>query len=635
MVGVASSTKTEKKKKKKREKSERAMGEENAFVKTTKEEEEENAKSHRHKTNGKETTIYVGKIPSEISNERIQSILKTCGNLTEWKRTRDIEAPFRYKPFGFATFETLEGVLAAMRVLDGMQLYENVDDAMKARTETLLLNVNQATKMAAEKFNAEREEKGLGAKDGEEDYERKRKIEKIMKGEMDVDEDDDEKEKKTKKDKIDAAEFSEEDEEEIKSGAKRVTATITTTTTTTTTTKSSQEKLRTTSVLTNQISTNKSTSEGGTKTETTCAKTVGTMQQEDGEVVRMGEHHSNQGDNNVPAKPLTKRQREEKRREDEKRRIEQREFGRKERQWLDEERIILNERNKRMRRYRDEKNNVERTRASRRKRDDDDRQLNAWERDERDLDRRKRFRERELEAEEKDKQNEIEEIEEAKRDEEKRLEEERKKKLSLEKAKKEKTVKETTIAGFSKRKKTKSSEDGGAEADVQDDDDDDDDYTTKLNKKRRRQFVPIEYTEAEKRIVAAGLTVEHKDADDQDQRRFLEEEKKRKAALEASIMDKIPTKKNDVFNYDIDWGAFKTSGAESLCRKWVSKKTVELLGEEEDAVVDFVIEKLRERVDASVLLEELAVFLDEEAESFVLKLWRMIIYETLKFKSKS
>ena len=59
------------------------------------------------------------------------------------------------------------------------------------------------------------------------------------------------------------------------------------------------------------------------------------------------------------------------------------------------------------------------------------------------------------------------------------------------------------------------------------------------------------------------------------------------------------------------------------------------LGEEEDAVVDFVIEKLRERVDASVLLEELSVFLDEEAESFVLKLWRMIIYETLKFKSKS
>ena len=622
------------------------MGEENdnnnnAFVKTTTKEEEEEEETHHRRnrttTNGKETTIYVGKIPSEISNERIQSILKTCGNLTEWKRTRDIEAPFRYKPFGFATFETLEGVLAAMRVLDGMQLYENVDDAMKARTETLLLNVNQATKMAAEKFNAEREEKGLGAKDGEEDYERKRKIEKIMKGEMDVDEDDDEKEKKTKKDKIDAAEFSEEDEEEIKSGAKRVTATITTTTTTTTTTKSSQEKLRTTSVLTNQISTNKSTSEGGTKTETTCAKTVGTMQQEDGEVVRMGEHHSNQGDNNVPAKPLTKRQREEKRREDEKRRIEQREFGRKERQWLDEERIILNERNKRMRRYRDEKNNVERTRASRRKRDDDDRQLNAWERDERDLDRRKRFRERELEAEEKDRQNEIEEIEEAKRDEEKRLEEERKKKLSLEKAKKEKTVKETTIAGFSKRKKTKSSEDGGAEADVHDDDDDDDDddETTKLNKKRRRQFVPIEYTEAEKRIVAAGLTVEHKDADDQDQRRFLEEEKKRKAALEASIMDKIPTKKNDLFNYDIDWGAFKTSGAESLCRKWVSKKTVELLGEEEDAVVDFVIEKLRERVDASVLLEELAVFLDEEAESFVLKLWRMIIYETLKFKSKS
>ena len=582
---------------------------------------------------GKETTIYVGKIPTEITNNQIKSILKTCGNLSEWKRTRDIEAPYRYKPFGFATFESLEGVLAAMRVLDGMQLYENVDEQMKARTETLLLNVNQATKMAAEKFNAERQEKGLGAKDGEEDYERKRKIEKIMKGEMDDaeddDEDEDEKKKKAKKDDevVDAGEFS--DEEETRSGAKRAT------TTTTTTTKSSQEKLRTASMLTNQISTNKSTSEGGTKTETTGAKTAGTIQYEDGEVGR-----ANQADNNVPAKPLTKRQREEKRREDEKRRNEQREFGRRERQWLDEERFILNERNKRMRRQRDEKINLEQTRASRRKRDDDDRQLNVWERDERDLDRRKRFRERELEAEEKDRQNEIEEIEEAKRDEEKRLEEERKKKLNLEKAKKEKTVKETTIAGFSKRKKTKTSEDGGDagvdgnEDDDDDDDDDDADETIKLNKKRRRQFLPIEYTEAEKRIVASGLTVDHKDTDDQDQKRLLEEEKKRKAAIEQSIIDKIPTKKADVFSYDIDWSAFKTSGAESLCRKWVAKKTVELLGEEEDAVVDFVLEKLRERVDASVLLEELSVFLDEEAESFVLKLWRMIIYETLKFKSK-
>ena len=206
---------------------------------------------------GKETTVYVGKIPSEITNQQITSILKTCGNLSEWKRTRDIEPPdYKYKPFGFATFETLEGVLAAMRVLDGMQLYENVDEQLKARTETLLLNVNQATKIAAEKFNEERREKGLGEKDGEEDYERKRKIEKIMKGEMmDPAEDED----------ADAGEFSEEkeledkDEEDIQSGAKRAT------TTTTTTTKSSQEKLRTASMLTNQISTNKSTSAEGRK----------------------------------------------------------------------------------------------------------------------------------------------------------------------------------------------------------------------------------------------------------------------------------------------------------------------------------------------------------------------------------
>ena len=113
-------------------------------------------------TTGKETTVYVGKIPSEITNQQITSILKTCGNLSEWKRTRDIEPPdYKYKPFGFATFETLEGVLAAMRALDGMQLYENVDEQLKARTETLLLNVNQATKIAAEQKEKKKAKKQL------------------------------------------------------------------------------------------------------------------------------------------------------------------------------------------------------------------------------------------------------------------------------------------------------------------------------------------------------------------------------------------------------------------------------------------------------------------------------------------
>ena len=99
-------------------------------------------------------------------------------------------------------------------------------------------------------------------------------------------------------------------------------------------------------------------------------------------------------------------------------------------------------------------------------------------------------------------------------------------------------------------------------------------------------------------------------------------------------MDKIPTKKNDVFNYDIDWEHSKPPEP-NLYAGNGSAKNRRTSRRRRRRCRRFCYRKLRERVDASVLLEELSVFLDEEAESFVLKLWRMIIYETLKFKSKS
>ena len=54
--------------------------------------------------------------------------------------------------------------------------------------------------------------------------------------------------------------------------------------------------------------------------------------------------------------------------------------------------------------------------------------------------------------------------------------------------------------------------------------------------------------------------------------------------------------------------------------------------EEEPSLVEFIVEKVGEHVGAESMCEELQPVLDSEAEAFVIKLWRMLLYEILKLK---
>lgn len=64
---------------------------------------------------------------------------------------------------------------------------------------------------------------------------------------------------------------------------------------------------------------------------------------------------------------------------------------------------------------------------------------------------------------------------------------------------------------------------------------------------------------------------------------------------------------------------------------WVSSKIVEYLGEEEVQLRDFIVGKLREHCKPGDLLEELSVVMDVDAAlPFVLKLWRMLVYYSVK-----
>ena len=57
------------------------------------------------------------------------------------------------------------------------------------------------------------------------------------------------------------------------------------------------------------------------------------------------------------------------------------------------------------------------------------------------------------------------------------------------------------------------------------------------------------------------------------------------------------------------------------------------LEEEKPTLVDYIVSTTQEHVKTSTMLENLQAILDEEAEMFVLKMWRMLIFEVKKVET--
>lgn len=137
-----------------------------------------------------------------------------------------------------------------------------------------------------------------------------------------------------------------------------------------------------------------------------------------------------------------------------------------------------------------------------------------------------------------------------------------------------------------------------------------------------RQLKVINYSEEEQK---AGQQVSARDAKDKPS-------SKEKANAIKALIAKVPTETKAVFSYNISWDAFD-KGGEALSTKvrgWVATKTNQLLGVEEPSMIDFIMTQLQNHVSASKLLEEVEGVLDDEANPFVFKLYRMVIFESLK-----
>lgn len=100
-----------------------------------------------------------------------------------------------------------------------------------------------------------------------------------------------------------------------------------------------------------------------------------------------------------------------------------------------------------------------------------------------------------------------------------------------------------------------------------------------------------------------------------------------KRKLVSELIGRIPTDKNQLFAQKLDWSLLDENLMEKRIRPWVTKKIAEYMGEKEVELIDFVCTLLNDHKDGNALLKEVAIVLDEEAEKFVVHLWRLLIFE--------
>ncbi|KAI9340514.1 hypothetical protein BDR26DRAFT_1007450 [Obelidium mucronatum] len=103
----------------------------------------------------------------------------------------------------------------------------------------------------------------------------------------------------------------------------------------------------------------------------------------------------------------------------------------------------------------------------------------------------------------------------------------------------------------------------------------------------------------------------------------------RKQAI-AELVGSLPTGVNEICAWDVKWDFLEGGGdiVKTKIRSFVVKKVVETLGEENPDIVEFVMSAITKRKGAKYLVDELAGPLDVDAEVFVCKLWRMVMYES-------
>ncbi|GAM27320.1 hypothetical protein SAMD00019534_104950 [Acytostelium subglobosum LB1] len=93
------------------------------------------------------------------------------------------------------------------------------------------------------------------------------------------------------------------------------------------------------------------------------------------------------------------------------------------------------------------------------------------------------------------------------------------------------------------------------------------------------------------------------------------------------IIDSIPADKEALLSLKMGWDTIERLNiVDNKMKPWIAKKLTDIIGVEEVALVDHITTQLKARVESNALITQLHEMIDEEAESFVLKMWRMLAF---------
>ncbi|XP_047967929.1 RNA-binding protein 25 isoform X3 [Salvia hispanica] len=670
-----------------------------------------------------QTTVYVGKISSTVENDFMLSLLQLCGPVKNWKRPQDPTGTL--KGFGFCEFESAEGVLRALRLLNKLR----VDG------QELLLNVNQTTRKYLERYvdkkieGSKAKETATDGSDKEEERESSIDTEKVVKStEESLKPSSDEPKKdnsEINKDNLDAGSFglvTDADRDADRDASEKLTGMI-------------EERLKN-KPLPPPPPPPQTLIDGPGKSNSEQPSGSKDRESEDG--VKNDTEDKNEDDKTAESKPSSEpdragtgspdksrrhdryRDRDRDPRRERERELERyererehdrakREKDRENRNREDERRYKAREkewesREKEKEHWRKREREREKDRAYERKwevvdqeRDGDDGYGKKRKCKVSDEERKRRQREKEEDLA--DRVREEEEIAEAKI----RAEEEQKKQLEAEKAGSvppangfEKATlpneinaeNQPTDQTFELKPSPETYEGLGKRATVPsffNEDEDEDAH----KEKKMRPLVPIDYSTEEQEAIQSSMseapssnmaaaaefvkrisTVNPRELDgekeksrhshersgqrnrdrheeennsirEESRRDHFERERSNKTKtpenqklLDAKqLIDTIPKTKDELFSYEINWAIYDQNVLHERMRPWVSKKITDFLGEEEVTLVDYIVSSTQDHVEAGEMLERLQTILDDEAEMFVLKMWRMLIFEIKKVET--
>ncbi|KAL8572539.1 hypothetical protein ACOMHN_040443 [Nucella lapillus] len=94
------------------------------------------------------------------------------------------------------------------------------------------------------------------------------------------------------------------------------------------------------------------------------------------------------------------------------------------------------------------------------------------------------------------------------------------------------------------------------------------------------------------------------------------------------LIERIPCGKFDVYRYPVDWTIVDQCLTDRRIKPWVRQKLKEYTGEESPTLTDFICRQVLSHSSPQSIYSGVVTVLDDEADLFMVKLWRLLIFET-------